>query len=124
VANTPIKTFIDARDPAAASLAQAFAEAEAVLVTDDSSSMVSEAISAGLPTVGTRPLRHTLSPDEAGYRAYLQGNQWYCAADIDGLTPEGWLSVLGQIKPLQQDPLERLGDLIMARIPRFCTNAT
>jgi uncharacterized protein len=119
--NTPIKMFIDARDPAAPSLARAFAEAEAVVCTDDSSSMVSEAIAAGLPTVGARPVRHTLPLDERDYRAYLANSRWHQAINIAALTPATWLAALAQIKPLQRDPQEKLAELIMARIPGLCT---
>jgi uncharacterized protein len=123
LANSPIKTLIDVRDPAAATLARAFAEAEAVLCTDDSSSMVSEAISAGLPTIGARPAKHTLPLDEAAYRAYLRTSGWHQAIDIAALTPDVWLAMLGQITPLSQDPLEQLANLIVARIPGLCTDA-
>jgi uncharacterized protein len=120
--NAPINSFIDVRDPKAVTLAGAFAEAEAVVCTDDSSSMVSEAISAGLPTVGARPAKHTLPLDEAGYRAYLIKMRWLQSIDVTALTPDTWLAALGQIKPLQEDPLEQLADLIAARLPILCTN--
>jgi uncharacterized protein len=118
---SPIKTFMDVRDSAAGSLAKAFAAAEAVVCTDDSSSMVSEAISAGLPTVGVRPDTHSLPLDEAGYRAYLMDNCWHEAIDIAELTPQSFLAALGAIKPLNNDPLEQLANLIAARIPGLCT---
>jgi uncharacterized protein len=120
--NTPIKRFVDARAPNVATLAAVFAEAEAVLVTDDSSSMVSEAISAGLPTIGARPALHTLPLDEAGYRTYLKDNRWHQVMDIAALTPVSWLPALEELAPLQQDPLEQLADLITAQIPGLCTN--
>ncbi len=120
--NAPIKSFIDVRDSAATTLAAAFVQAEAVVCTDDSSSMVSEAISAGLPTVGARPGHHALPLDEADYRAYLQNERWHHVIDISALTPDTWLAALGHIEPLQQDPLEQLADLIAVRVPRLCTN--
>jgi uncharacterized protein len=122
VADSSIKLFIDVRDPAAASLAAAFAEAEAVVCTDDSSSMVSEAISAGLPTIGARPVLHTLPLDEAGYRAYLTDQQWLRALDIAALSPDAFLAALAEIKPLRRDPLEQLGDLIAACVPGLYTD--
>jgi uncharacterized protein len=121
-ADAPIRTFIDVRAPHSMSLAAAFAHAEAVVCTDDSSSMVSEAISAGLPTIGARPAAHSLPLDEAGYRAYLTGSGWHRAIDIAALTPDAFLAALGTIKPLRQDPLEQLGDLIADRIPGLCTD--
>jgi uncharacterized protein len=119
--NPAIKAFIDVRDPAASTLARVFAEAEAVICTDDSSSMVSEAISAGLPTVGVRPVAHRLLVDEADYRSYLTHNGWHQVRDIAALTPGGWLTALGQIAPLRQDPLVQLADLITTRVPGLCT---
>lgn len=120
---TPITTFIDVRAPAATSLASAFAEAEAVVCTDDSSSMVSEAIAAGLPTIGARPAAHTLPLDEAGYRSYLMDNRWHQTMDIARLAPSTFLTALGAIVPLHQDPLEHLSDLIGDRVPRLYTDA-
>jgi uncharacterized protein len=113
--------LIDVRDAAAMPLAQAFAEAEAVICTDDSSTMISEAIAAGLATIGARPARHTLPLDEAGYRAYLVDNRWHRVVDIAALTPERLLAELAQIAPLQQDPLEQLAALLVERLPQLYT---
>jgi uncharacterized protein len=115
-----IHAFVDVRDPTASTLARVFAEAEAVVCTDDSSSMVSEAISAGLPTIGVRPVAHTLPLDEAGYRSYLIECGWHHVLDIAALTPDGWLLALGQLTPLRQDPLDQLADLISTRVPDLC----
>jgi uncharacterized protein len=120
---SPIIAFIDVRDAAAASLASAFAEAEAVLCTDDSSSMVSEAIAAGLPTIGASPAAHALTLDEAAYRSYLTDNRWHQAITIASLTPSSFLGALAAIVPLRQDPLDQLAELISARIPGLCTDA-
>jgi uncharacterized protein len=113
--------LIDVREPAAPPLAQAFAAAEAVICTDDSSTMISEAIAAGLPTIGARPARHTLPLDEAGYRAYLVDNHWHRVVDIAALTPARFLAELAQIRPLQQDPLEQLAALLVERLPQLYT---
>jgi uncharacterized protein len=122
--NVAIVAFVDARDPTASTLARVFADAEAVVCTDDSSSMVSEAISAGLPTLGVRPVAHTLPLDEAGYRAYLTESGWHQAFDIAELSPDVWLTALGQLKPLNQDPLEQLADLITKRVPGLFTSVS
>jgi uncharacterized protein len=112
---------IDVRDPQAMRLAEAFEDVEAVVCTDDSSTMISEAIGMGLPTLGVTPVAHTLTLDEAAYRAYLQGSGWHRRLAIAALTPDRFLAELGQIRPLQQNPLDRLGDLIAERVPKLCT---
>jgi uncharacterized protein len=114
-------TFIDVRNPGAMPLAQAFEQADAVVCTDDSSSMISEAIGMGLPTIGAKPQRHALTLDEAGYRAYLIDSGWHRKIDIAALTPDRFLAELSLIKPLQDNPLNGLGDLIRQRLPGLYT---
>jgi uncharacterized protein len=112
----PILRFIDVRNPDTATLAAAFAEADVVVCTDDSSSMISEAIAAGLPTVGVRPRDHRLPVDEAGYRDYLITSGWHRVLDISALTAHVFLDAVAQITPLAADPLDllavQLGDAL------------
>jgi uncharacterized protein len=109
--------FVDVHAGASATLADVFASVQAVVCTDDSSSMISEAIGAGLPTIGVRPADHSLPPDEAGYRAYLTGEGWHRALDIRALAPDVFLSTLNEIEPMVQDPLDHLADLLAALVP-------
>jgi hypothetical protein len=112
-----ILDFMDARNPATGGLIDVFARAEAIVCTDDSSTMVSEAVWARLPVLGVRPERHRFTSDEDGYRRYLTENGWYRSVPIADLTPERLLYELSAIRPMQDNPLDRLASLIRGRIP-------
>jgi mitochondrial fission protein ELM1 len=116
-ANHAIAEFIDVRAVGAGTLRGVFERAEAIVCTDDSSTMVSEAISALLPAVGVTPARHAFTEDEHGYRTFLAANGWYRSLPIAGLTPERLLAELAQIRPLTENPLDRLAAILRDRLP-------
>jgi mitochondrial fission protein ELM1 len=115
--DSPIVEFIDVRTAGAGTLRRVFERAEAVVCTDDSSTMVSEAISALLPAVGVTPWRHAFTEEERGYRAYLAANGWYRSLPMADLTPERFLAVLADIRPLTENPLDRLAAILKERLP-------
>ncbi|MGH6815074.1 MAG: ELM1/GtrOC1 family putative glycosyltransferase [Hyphomicrobiaceae bacterium] len=112
-------TFIDVRSPGSGTLRQVFEQAEVVVCTDDSSTMVSEAISARLPVVGLSPLAHRFTAAEQNYRDFLAANGWYRSLPIAGLTPDGFAAVLGDITPIAYNPLDRLADVLDGRLPEL-----
>jgi mitochondrial fission protein ELM1 len=116
-ADGPIAEFIDVRAVGSGTLRGVFGRAEAIVCTDDSSTMVSEAISALLPAVGVTPARHAFTEEERGYRTFLAANGWYRSLPIAGLTPERLLAELAQIRPLTENPLDRLAAILRERLP-------
>jgi mitochondrial fission protein ELM1 len=116
-ADGPIAEFIDVRAVGAGTLRAVFERVEAIVSTDDSSTMVSEAISALLPVVGVAPARHAFTDDERGYRAFLTANGWYRSLSITELTPGRLLSELAQIRPLTENPLDWLAAILRGRLP-------
>lgn len=112
-----IDEFIDVRAVGAGTLRGVLARVEAIVCTDDSSTMVSEAISALLPTVGVTPARHTFTADERGYRDFLTANGWYRSLPIATLTPERLLAEFAHIRPLAKNPLDQLAAILRERLP-------
>ena len=58
-----------------------------ILCTEDSSTMISEAVSARLPVVGVAPRAHRFTDEERSYRAFLMQNGWCRVLPIAELTP-------------------------------------
>lgn len=117
----PIVRFVDVRRAGAGTLREIFAASDAIAVTDDSSSMISEAIWMRLPVVGLQPRTSRHPPDEQIYRDWLAGNGWCRSRPIDGLTPDDLVQTLTALTPLDQNPLDSLADLLAARLPRLFT---
>ena len=116
-ADGPIAEFIDVRAVGAGTLRGVFERVEAIVCTDDSSTMVSEAISALLPAIGVTPARHAFTEEERGYRTFLAGNGWYRSLPIAELTPGRLLAELMQIRPPKENPLDWLAEVLRERLP-------
>lgn len=58
-----VEDFIDFRTAGPGTLPRLFGRADIVLCTEDSSTMISEAVSARLPVVGVAPERHAFKPE-------------------------------------------------------------
>ena len=112
-----IERLIDVRDPNAAPLSQIIGAADAALVTDESSSMVSDAVAAGLPVLGVAPARHALTGNEQDYRRHLKRNGWYDAAPLAGLEADAVIAKLSHLTPLAADPGQDLAALLRERLP-------
>lgn len=115
----PILRFTDVRAASPQPLSGLLAEAEAVLCTDDSSSMVSECIWARRAVVGLRPKAFALPRDEADYRAWLASNGWSRSQAVEDLSPPRLLELLGAIEPMKANPQSELAALMAARCPEL-----
>jgi mitochondrial fission protein ELM1 len=115
----PIESFIDVRSAGAGTLLRVFEQAPVIVCTDDSSSMVSEAIWARLPVLGVTPEHCPFTPEEEGYRSFLTESGWYRSVPIGGLTPDDFLSRIGEITPMSDNPLDRLANLLVERLPQL-----
>lgn len=111
-----IERFIDYRTAGPGTLAGIFAAADAILVTDDSTTMISEAVGARLPVVAVAPDAGRLEEREAEYRAFLARQGWYRALALSRLTPESFLAALEEIKPRQTSALEELSAALQQRL--------
>jgi len=112
-----IETFIDYRAPGTGTLRDIYAAADAILCTDDSTSMISEAVGACLPVVAVRPAAGRLAAQEREYRELLAGRGWYRALPLAGLSPHAFLAALEEITPPARSPLDELAQAIARRLP-------
>ena len=112
-----IVRFIDVRTAGSGSLTDVLVAVDAVLCTDDSSSMISECIWARLPVVGTTPLQFHHTGDEAEYRRWLVASGWCRVVPIADLTPDTFLAAVGAITPPSENPLDHLAARLAAALP-------
>lgn len=115
----PIAEFIDVRTAGPGTLARIFEQADAILGTEDSSTMISEAVCAGLPVVGVSPRRYRFDDEERGYRDFMRENGWSRSLPLAELTPERFLAELAKITPLQENHLDRLAATLRQRLPQL-----
>jgi len=114
-----LETFIDFRTAGAGTLAQIFAAADAILCTDDSTTMISEAIGARLPVVSVGPAVSALEAREAEYRQFLAREGWYRSLALSQLAPETFLAALEEISPRTSSQLDELAAAISRRLPEL-----
>ena len=112
-----IARFIDYRTAGPGTLPEIFAKAEIIVCTEDSSTMISEAVSARLPVVGVAPAAHRFTDEEQDYRSFLIRNGWCRVLPIAELTPETFAGALSEIEPLKENPLDALAARLKERLP-------
>ncbi len=114
-----IARFIDFRTAGPGTLPEVFGKAEVIVCTEDSSSMISEAVSARLPVVGVSPEAHHFTEDEREYRNFLMKNGWCRVLPIAELTPDTFAAALAEVEPLQENPLDALAAKLKRRLPEL-----
>jgi mitochondrial fission protein ELM1 len=117
--DSPIAEFIDVRTAGPGTLARIFEQAEVILCTEDSSTMISEAVCAGLPVVGVAPRRYGFEDEERGYRDFMRDNGWSSSLPLAELNPERFEAEFIKIRPLQENHLDRLAATLRERLPRL-----
>jgi uncharacterized protein len=121
-ADCGIDRFLDVRNEGPGTLTALLAPCDAVLCTADSSSMISECIWMQLPTIAIEPDVFHLPADEAGYRAWLQGEGWCSRLAVRALGEEALKSALAQIRPGRINQQEALARLIDQSVPGLFKN--
>lgn len=119
-----VAKFIDFRTAGPGTLMEVFAKADAIVCTEDSSSMISEAVSARLPVVGVSPRAFRFTEDEQLYRDFLMKNGWSRTIPIADLSPEIFAATLSEIEPIQNNPLDALAEKLKQRLPQLFDNHT
>lgn len=112
-----VARFIDYRTAGPGTLPEIFAKAEIIVCTEDSSTMISEAVSARLPVVGVAPAAHRFTDEEQDYRSFLIRNGWCRVLPIAALTPATLATALSEIEPLKENPLDALAAKLKERLP-------
>ncbi len=114
-----VDRFIDYRVQGPGTLPEVFGKAEVILCTEDSSTMISEAVSARLPVVGVAPRAHRFTDEERSYRDFLMQNGWCRVLAIAELTPDAFAHALSEIEPIKENPLDALAAKLKQRLPQL-----
>jgi mitochondrial fission protein ELM1 len=117
-----IEEVIDYRTAGPGSLAGLLRRADVVVATEDSSTMISEAVSQRLAVVGVSPADHSFKKDEAEYRALMLANGWCRFLPIAELTPQRFQAALAEIRPIEENHLDRLATELYERLPALATS--
>jgi hypothetical protein len=113
----PIERFVDYRVAGPGTLEKILADAQAILVTADSTAMITQAVSAGLPTVAVSGEARVMEEREREYRRYLAHKGWYRDLTFSRLSPPALLEALSQITPRQTSALDDLAAALAERLP-------
>jgi hypothetical protein len=115
----PIQRFIDYRVAGPGTLGQILAGVQVVLVTADSSSMITDAIGARLPTVGVTCDRGEMEEGEAEFRKLMTRRGWYRPLSFAELRPETFLDALAEVTPRAASALDELAASLRERLPEL-----
>lgn len=118
-ASGAIERVIDYRTVGPGTLPSVFANCDAVLCTEDSSTMISEAIAARLPVVGIAPMSHSFKPEEAEYRAFMLAQNWCRFLPMATLSIDSFGSALNGVTPMASNHLDALAQRLVAALPEF-----
>lgn len=109
--------LIDVRTAGPGTLDRLFRDAGAMLVTADSSTMLSEAIWLRRPVVALAPASFELEPAEARYRQQLTDRGLTRTLAIGDADPQRIMAAFAALTPLAENPAHSLCETIAARIP-------
>ncbi len=115
----PVKQFLDFRNTGPGSLPELLEQVNVVLVTADSSTMLSESVWARRKTIAITPGHFSLPDEELGYRAWLEENAWVSGVEISQLSEYVLEDAISMITSLQHNPLNQLADQIAERLPQL-----
>jgi uncharacterized protein len=118
-ARTDRVQFIDVRAAGPGTLLDLFDRCDAIAVSVDSSSMVSEAVWSRRPVVVLAPQVAQLPALEADYRADLARQSLVATVDLAGVNVDRLLAAFHQVTPLACNPLDALASLMSDRLPEL-----
>jgi len=116
---TLVECFVDFRTAGPGTLLPIFRDADVMVCTTDSSSMLSEAIAVRLPVIGVTPARHGFKPDEARYRDRMVAMNWCRFLPIAELEVARFGQDLAEVVPTEVNHLDRLATEIRRKLPEL-----
>jgi mitochondrial fission protein ELM1 len=117
--DSPIAEFIDFRNAGPGTAARVLASANAIVCTDDSTAMISEAVGARLPVVSLSIDLEALRGPEAEFRAYLARQRWLRVLPLEGVTPPLLLNAFEELAPRTATVAEELASALAQRLPEL-----
>ena len=119
---TVVEQFIDYRTAGPGTLPSVLKSSDAILCTADSSSMVSEAVSARQPVIGIRPEISAYKSEEAEYLDFMSKRTWCRFMDLERFDACGFMSALEAITPMAHNHLDVLADVLCQKLPSLFSN--
>ncbi len=117
--SSAIENFTDVRKQGTGTLSDIFRTADIILCTDDSSSMISEAISARLPVIGISPRINGFTKNENEYRRLLHSSNWTRTLPIENLNVDNLAATLAELSPMKHNHIKVLAEKLKARLPEL-----
>ena len=114
---SPITRFIDVRTAGPGSLGLLFANSGAIVVTADSSAMLSEAIWMKKPVLAVAPAKLHHPSKELAYRRRLEAEGVCREIPLAALDATTFAAALGQITPIPGNPQADLATLLREKLP-------
>ena len=111
-------TVFDFRKTGAGGVADLLARVDCAVITDDSVSMISEAIAAGLPVVSLTAAK-TLDLSDRDYLDLLQARTWYSPLPMGHLSDSALIAAAKQCSPVTKNHIDLLADRLFAQIPQL-----
>lgn len=112
-----VADFVDYKLAGPGTLQKIFARAEAIVCSEDSSTMISEAVWCRLPVVGVSPAEHSFKPEEAEYRQMMLEKNWCRFLPVAGLSAAHFGECLKAIRVLDENPLDQLASRLRDALP-------
>ena len=114
-----VADFIDYKLAGPGTLEKIFGRADVIMCSEDSSTMLSEAVWARLPVIGISPEHHDFKPEEREYRRLMERNNWCRFLPIARLSVGQFGNLLGEIEILTENPLDQLAGELRSRLPQL-----
>ena len=112
-----VEDFIDYRTAGPGTLPEILKRADAILCTADSSSMVSEAVSARQPVIGLRPEVFDYKSEEAEYLDFMTARNWCRFMGLEMFDAQSFMAALQEITPMSHNHLDVLAKVLMDKLP-------
>lgn len=112
-----VADFIDYKLAGPGTLERIFSRADVIVCSEDSSTMISEAVWVRLPVIGVSPKRHAFKAEEAEYRRMMLDNNWCRFLPVAELSVERFGAALAEIRPKRGNPLDRLAKDLKEKLP-------
>jgi len=111
-------TLHDYRETGSGVAAQVIQDCDGIVVSEDSTSMISEGIAAGLPVVSLSVDGGSKSSDEA-YINLMRSRNWYRPIDMSAATHASILTEFELCTPTAESHLDILADRLFDQIPEL-----
>lgn len=109
-------TLVDYRDAGPGSSFSACLNADTIFVTEDSNSMITEAIVARRPVIALAPHARKLAGDELEYLEGLVASGWLRTVPIASLNEATVRAALGEVTPMRDNHLELLAQALRRKL--------